>query len=138
MLKVANYLVRAQMNWFEGGPAHLRPMVLQDVADAVGMHVSTISRVSNGKYMQTPHGVRELKYFFDSKVTRDDGEDVSARSVKDKISRMIDGEDTDKPLSDQEIADVLARDGLKIARRTVAKYRDQLGINSQRYRKQIF
>ena len=88
--------------------------------------------------MQTPHGVRELKYFFDSKVSRDDGEDVSARSVKDKISRMIDGEDTDKPLSDQEIADVLAQDGLKIARRTVAKYRDQLGINSQRYRKQIF
>jgi len=138
MLKVANYLVRAQMDWFERGSAHLRPMVLQDVADAVGMHVSTISRVSNGKYMLTPHGVRELKYFFDSKVSRDDGEDVSARSVKDKISHMIEGEDTDKPLSDQEITDVLAQDGLKIARRTVAKYRDHLGINSQRYRKQIF
>ena len=110
-------------------------MVLQDVADAVGMHVSTISRVSNGKYMQTPHGVFELKYFFDSKVSR---EDVSARSVKEKIAGMIDGEDKANPLSDQEIADELAKDGLKIARRTVAKYRDQLGINSQRYRKDMF
>jgi RNA polymerase sigma-54 factor len=138
MLKVANYIVRAQMDWFERGPAFLKPMVLQDVADAVGMHVSTISRVSNGKYMQTPHGVRELKYFFDSKVSRDDGEDVSARSVKEKISVMIDGEDKARPLSDQAIADELAKDGLKIARRTVAKYRDQLGINSQRYRKEMF
>ncbi len=138
MLKVADYLVRAQMGWFEKGPAHLKPMVLQDVADAVSMHVSTISRVSNGKYMQTPHGVRELKYFFDSKVSRDDGEDVSARSVKEKIANMIEGEDKNKPMSDQEIADELAKDGLRIARRTVAKYRDQLGINSQRYRKQVF
>ena len=138
MLKVADYLVRAQMGWFENGPAYLKPMVLQDVADAVGMHVSTISRVSNGKYMQTPHGVKELKYFFDSKVSRDDGEDVSARSVKEKISNMVDGEDKNKPMSDQEIADMLAKDGLRIARRTVAKYRDQLGINSQRYRKQVF
>jgi len=138
MLKVANYIVRAQMDWFEKGPAHLRPMVLQDVADAVEMHVSTISRVSNGKYMQTPQGVFELKYFFDSKVQRDDGEDVSARSVKERISVLIDGEDKAKPLSDQEIADILGKDGLQIARRTVAKYRDQLGINSQRYRKKAF
>ena len=77
------------MPWFEHGPSHLRPMVLQDVADVVEMHVSTISRVSNGKYMQTPHGVFELKYFFDSKVQRDDGEDVSARSVKEKISSPV-------------------------------------------------
>ncbi len=138
MLKVADFLVRAQMDWFERGPAFLKPMVLQDVADVVSMHVSTISRVSNGKYMQTPHGVRELKYFFDSKVSRDDGEDVSARSVKEKIANMIEGEDKSKPMSDQEIAGELAKEGLRIARRTVAKYRDQLGINSQRYRKQVF
>ena len=138
MLKVANYLVRAQMGWFEHGPAHLRPMVLQDVADAVGMHVSTISRVSNGKYMQTPHGVFELKYFFDSKVQRDDGGDVSARSVKESISALIDGEDKRNPLSDQAIVEELGKEGIKIARRTVAKYRTQLGINSQRYRKQVF
>lgn len=137
MLKVANYLVRAQMDFFEHGSSHLRPMVLQDVADAVEMHVSTISRVSNGKYMQTPHGVFELKYFFDSRVSTDDGEDVSARSVKDKIARMVADEDKAKPLSDQEIADRLSEDGLKIARRTIAKYRDQLKIPSQRYRKEL-
>lgn len=137
MLRVANYLVRAQMDFFEHGSSHLRPMVLQDVADAVEMHVSTISRVSNGKYMQTPHGVFELKYFFDSRVSTDDGEDVSARSVKDKIGRMVADEDKAKPLSDQEIADRLSEDGLQIARRTVAKYRDQLKIPSQRYRKAL-
>ena len=138
MLKVADYIVRAQLSFFESGPTQLKPMVLQDVADSVEMHVSTISRVSNGKYMQTPHGVFELKYFFDSKVHRDDGEDVSSRSVKEKITVLIDGEDKAKPLSDQEIADSLSREGLQIARRTIAKYRDQLGINSQRYRKKAF
>ena len=138
MLKVANYLVRAQMSWFERGPSHLRPMVLQEVADAVGMHVSTISRVSNGKYMQTPHGVFELKYFFDSKVQRDDGGDVSARSVKESISALIEGEDKQNPLSDQAIVEELGKEGIRIARRTVAKYRAQLGINSQRYRRQVF
>jgi RNA polymerase sigma-54 factor len=140
MLKVANYLVRAQMDFFEKGPGFLRPMVLQDVADAVSMHVSTISRVSNGKYMQTPHGVKELKYFFDSRVGREDGgDDVSARSVKEKITALIGAEDPANPLSDQEIADRLSKEeGLRIARRTVAKYRDQLGINAQRYRKKAF
>ena len=138
MLKVAEYMVRAQLPFFESGPAHLRPMVLQDVADAVEMHVSTISRVSNGKYMQTPHGVFELKFFFDGRVHREDGEDVSARSVKQKIVDMIEEEDKAEPMSDQEIADELAGEGLQIARRTVAKYRDQLGINSQRYRKKAF
>ena len=137
MLKVGNYIVHKQLQFFERGSAHLKPMVLQDVADAVEMHVSTISRVSNGKYMQTPHGVFELKYFFDSKVSTDAGEDVSARSVKEKISTLISEEEKSKPLSDQEIADVLGEGGLQIARRTVAKYRDQLGINSQRYRKSL-
>ena len=138
MLKVAEYMVRAQLPFFESGPAHLKPMVLQDVADAVEMHVSTISRVSNGKYMQTPHGVFELKFFFDGRVHREDGEDVSARSVKQKIADLIEEEDKAQPMSDQEIADELAGEGLQIARRTVAKYRDQLGINSQRYRKKAF
>jgi len=137
MLKVGNYIVHKQMNFFERGSGHLKPMVLQDVADAVEMHVSTISRVSNGKYMQSPHGVFELKYFFDSKVSTDSGEDVSARSVKERISRLIEDEDKTKPLNDQEIADVLGKESLQIARRTVAKYRDQLGINSQRYRKAL-
>ena len=138
MLKVGEYMVRAQLPFFESGPAHLKPMVLQDVADAVEMHVSTISRVSNGKYMQTPHGVFELKFFFDGRVHREDGEDVSARSVKQKIADLIEEEDKAQPMSDQKIADKLAGEGLQIARRTVAKYRDQLGINSQRYRKKAF
>ena len=137
MLKVGNYLVLKQMAFFEKGSAFLKPMVLQDVADAIEMHVSTISRVSNGKYMQTPHGVFELKYFFDSRVSTEAGEDVSARSVKERIGQLIAEEDKGDPLSDQEIADILGKDGLQIARRTVAKYRDQLGINSQRYRKEL-
>jgi RNA polymerase sigma-54 factor len=138
MLKVARYIVSAQMDFFERGGAHIKPMVLQEVADAVGMHVSTISRVSNGKYMETPHGTKELKYFFGSKISSDDGEDVSARSVKERITELIGDENKSKPLSDQEIANVLTKEGLNIARRTVAKYRDQLEINSARYRKKMY
>ena len=137
MLKVANYLLQVQLPFFEEGPERLRPLVLQDVADAVGMHVSTISRVSNGKYMQTPHGVFELKFFFDNKLITDEGEDVSVRSVKEKISQLVADEDKGWPLSDQQIVDELSKGGLKIARRTVAKYRDQLKIPSQRYRKDL-
>ncbi len=137
MLKVANYLLRAQLPFFEEGPARLRPMVLQDVANAVGMHVSTISRVSNGKYIQTPHGVFELKYFFDNKLITDEGADVSVRSVKEKISQLVADEDKAQPLSDQQIAEELSKGGLKIARRTIAKYRGQLKIPSQRYRREL-
>ena len=99
MLKVANYLLQAQLPFFEQGPSRLRPLVLQEVADALEMHVSTISRVSNGKYMQTPHGVYELKYFFDNKLITDEGEDVSVRSVKEKISQFVADEDKARPLS---------------------------------------
>ena len=137
MLKVANYLLQAQLPFFEEGPSRLRPLVLQDVADAVEMHVSTISRVSNGKYVQTPHGVFELKYFFNNKLITDEGEDVSVRSVKEKISQLVADEDKTRPLSDQQIADELSKDGLKIARRTIAKYRGQLKIPAQRYRKEL-
>ena len=137
MLKVANYLLRAQLPFFEEGPTRLRPLILQDVADAVGMHVSTISRVSNGKYVQTPHGIFELKYFFDNKLSTDEGEDVSVRSVKEKISQLVTDENKARPLSDQQIVEELSKGGLKIARRTVAKYRDQLKIPSRRYRKEL-
>jgi len=99
--------------------------------------VSTISRVSNGKYVQTPHGVFELKYFFDGGLSREDGLDISAKTVKDKIAKMIQDEDTQNPMSDQKIADILLKEGIDIARRTVAKYRDQLRINPARYRKAI-
>lgn len=137
MLKVMRCIVDSQRAFFDKGVGFLRPMVLQEVADRVEMHVSTISRVSNGKYVQTPHGVFELKYFFDGGLTRHDGEDIAARSVKQKIARLIAEENTRKPLSDQKIADLLKDEGIAIARRTVAKYRDQLKINPARYRKSI-
>ncbi|MDA0747440.1 MAG: RNA polymerase factor sigma-54, partial [bacterium] len=137
MLKVMRCILENQMDFFERGPGHLKPMVLQEVADRVGMHVSTISRVSNGKYVQTPHGVLELKYFFDGGLSRDGEEDISAKSVKEKIAKLIDEENSMSPLSDQRIADVLKEEGIDIARRTVAKYRDQLRINPARYRKSI-
>ena len=138
MVRVMRCIVQKQGAFFDHGLGHLRPMVLQEVADKVGMHVSTISRVSNGKYVQTPHGVFELKYFFDGGLSTDDGEDVSAKTVKEKISKMIQEEDTNSPMSDQKIADILKQqEGTNIARRTVAKYRDQLGINPARYRKSI-
>ncbi len=137
MLKVMRCIVDNQRAFFDKGVGFLKPMVLQEVADRVDMHVSTISRVSNGKYVQTPHGVFELKYFFDGGLTRNDGEDIAARSVKQKISRLIAEENTRKPLSDQKIADSLKNEGIAIARRTVAKYRDQLKINPARYRKSI-
>ena len=137
MLKVMRCIVDIQYVFFEHGVGHLKPMVLQEVADKVGMHVSTISRVSNGKYVQTPHGVFELKYFFDGGLSREDGEDISAKSVKEKIIKLIREEDAKSPLSDQRIADVLKEEGIDIARRTVAKYRDKLKINPARYRKSI-
>ena len=138
MVRVMRSIVQRQRDFFDHGVGHLRPMVLQEVADKVGMHVSTISRVSNGKYVQTPHGVFELKYFFDGGLSTDGGEDVSAKTVKEKISKMIKEEDTHSPLSDQKIADILKREGgMNIARRTVAKYRAQLEINPARYRKSI-
>jgi len=137
MLKVMRCIVENQHHFFDRGPGNLRPMVLQEVADKVGMHVSTISRVSNGKYVQTPHGVFELKYFFDGGLSREDGDDISAKTVKDKIAKMIGDEDPRAPLSDQRIASVLKDEGIDIARRTVAKYRGQLEINPARYRKTI-
>ena len=137
MLKVMRCIVDNQRAFFDKGVGFLKPMVLQEVADRVNMHVSTISRVSNGKYVQTPHGVFELKYFFDGGLSRNDGEDIAARSVKQKIARLISEENSRKPLSDQKIADILKEEGIVIARRTVAKYRDRLKINPARYRKSI-
>ena len=137
MLKVMRCIVENQVQFFERGPGFLKPMVLQEVADKVQMHISTISRVSNGKYVQTPHGVFELKYFFDGGLSRYGGDDVSARSVKEKIAKLIGDEDVQNPLSDQHISTILEKEGINIARRTVAKYRDQLNISSARLRKAL-
>ncbi len=136
MLKVMEYIVKSQRQFLERGVLHLKPMTLQEVADAIGMHVSTISRVTNGKYVQTPQGVFELKYFFSGRIENKEGEDVSSKAIKERIEQLVRSEDGSKPLSDQKIADSLQDDGYEIARRTVAKYRDQLGILPARYRKQ--
>ena len=137
MLKVMRCIVENQIDFFDRGPGFLKPMVLQEVADLVQMHISTISRVSNGKYVQTSHGVYELKYFFDGGLSRYDDDDISARSVKEKIAMLIHDEDVQNPLSDQQISDMLREEGINIARRTVAKYRDQLNISSARLRKAL-
>lgn len=136
MVKVMECISRKQRSFFEKGTAHLRPLTLQQVASEINMHESTVSRVTTGKYVQTPRGVFELKYFFSSSLGTTDGGEVSAKSAKDKIRRIIEAEDAHNPLSDQKIADILKKGGLNIARRTVAKYREQLNILPARLRKE--
>ncbi|HKK19977.1 MAG TPA: RNA polymerase sigma-54 factor, partial [candidate division Zixibacteria bacterium] len=126
-----------QHEFFEKGPAFLKPMIMEEIAQKVSMNVATISRVSNGKYVQTPFGVYEIKYFFNSGIAQADGEDMSKRSVKQKIEDIIKAEPPDKPLSDQEIYQLLNRDGIKLARRTVTKYREELKIQPARLRKRV-
>lgn len=136
MVKVMECIARKQRDFFERGTAFLRPLTLQQVASEIGMHESTVSRVTTNKYVQTPRGVFELKFFFSSSLGTQDGGEVSAKSAKDKIRRIIENEDSTTPLSDQKIADMLKADGLNIARRTVAKYREQLNILPARMRKE--
>ncbi|MFQ5600750.1 MAG: RNA polymerase factor sigma-54 [Candidatus Krumholzibacteriia bacterium] len=136
MVKVMECIVDEQREFFEKGPAHLRPLTLQQVASRIGMHESTVSRVTTNKYVQTPRGVFELKYFFSSSLDTEDGEEVSAKAAKTRIQEIIGKEDARRPLSDQKIADILKKDGLIIARRTVAKYREQLNVLPARLRKQ--
>jgi RNA polymerase sigma-54 factor len=135
MVKVMECIVRKQREFFDKGTAFLKPLTLQQVASEINMHESTVSRVTTNKYVQTPRGVFELKFFFSSSLGTQDGGEVSAKSAKDKIRRIIEGETARTPLSDQKIADMLKKDGLNIARRTVAKYREQLNILPARIRK---
>ncbi|HUP19908.1 MAG TPA: RNA polymerase factor sigma-54 [Gemmatimonadota bacterium] len=137
MLKTMHVILDRQREFFEQGIQHLRPLTLKEVADEIGMHESTISRVTNEKWAQTPRGVFRLKFFFSSGLSTEDGEDVSARGVKARIREMVDAEDHKKPLTDQQIVEALKSEGVNIARRTVQKYRDQLGILSSRYRKRV-
>ncbi|HUP00315.1 MAG TPA: RNA polymerase factor sigma-54 [Gemmatimonadota bacterium] len=137
MLKVMHVLLDRQREFFERGIRHLRPLTLKEVADEIGMHESTISRVTNEKFVQTPRGVFRLKFFFSSGLSTEDGEDVSARGVKVRIAEMISEENARRPLTDQQIVERLREEGVQIARRTVQKYRDQLGILSSRYRKRV-
>lgn len=136
MVKVMECIVDEQREFFEKGPSALRPLTLQQVASRIGMHESTVSRVTTNKYVQTPRGVFELKYFFSSSLDTEDGDEVSAKAAKTRILEIIGKEDARRPLSDQKIADILKQDGLIIARRTVAKYREQLKILPARLRKQ--
>jgi RNA polymerase sigma-54 factor len=137
MIKVMNCIIREQREFFDKGIAFLRPLTLQQVARQIDMHESTVSRVCSGKYVQTPRGVFELKFFFSSGLETDDGEDVSARTAKDIIKTLIEEEDKREPLSDQRIAELLHEKGLRIARRTVAKYREQLNILPARFRRRV-
>ena len=137
MLKVMNYIVERQRDYFEKGVQHLKPLTLREVAEVIGMHESTVSRVTNEKFVQTPRGVLPLKFFFSSGLSTTDGDDVSARGIKDQIKKLVDAEDAKDPLTDQAIVDILKQGGVVIARRTVAKYRDQLGVLSARMRKRV-
>jgi RNA polymerase sigma-54 factor len=137
MIKVMNCIIREQREFFDKGIAFLRPLTLQQVARQIDMHESTVSRVCSGKYVQTPRGVFELKFFFSSGLETEDGEDVSARTAKDIIKTLIEEEDKKEPLSDQRLADLLHEKGLRIARRTVAKYREQLAILPARFRRRV-
>lgn len=139
IIRVAECIVEKQRDFFEKGVAHLKPMILRDVAEAVGMHESTISRVTTNKYMHTPQGLFELKYFFNSSIRRVANEDIASESVKQAIKKLIDEEDKANPVSDQAIVEMLEKsEGIKIARRTVAKYREMLGILASSKRKRLF
>ena len=136
--KVAESIVKHQREFLEKGIDYLRPLVLRDVADDIQMHESTVSRVVSNKYMHTPRGLFLMKYFFHSGIDSDTGEDISSLTVKKKIQSFIENEDPRKPSRDSKIMKILNDEGINIARRTVAKYRDELNIPSSTDRKQIF
>ena len=137
MLKVMNYIVERQREFFEKGVQFLKPLTLREVAEVISMHESTVSRVTNEKFVQTPRGVLPLKFFFSSGLSTTAGEDVSARGIKAQIQKLVADEDSKHPLTDQAIVNILKETGVQIARRTVAKYRDQLGVLSARMRKRV-
>jgi RNA polymerase sigma-54 factor len=133
--KIANEIVRVQREFLEEGPSMLKPLTMQGVASAVGLHESTISRAIANKYIQTPQGTFQMKYFFSSGIQTESGESISITNLKEKIDGMIKEENTSSPLSDQEIIEKLATQGIKIARRTIAKYRQEMGIPASSLRK---
>jgi RNA polymerase sigma-54 factor len=136
--KVTESIVRHQRDFLDKGLEHLKPMILRDIANDIGMHESTVSRVTTSKYVHTPRGIFELKYFFSSAIQKANGDDIAAESVKEKIRLIVKIEDTNTPISDQGIVDELKKQGIEIARRTVAKYREMLGILPSSQRKALF
>lgn len=135
--RVAESIVRFQEAFFEDGPEKLKPLILKDVADQIEVHESTVSRVTSGKYMHTPRGILEFKYFFSSSLSNDSGDAHSAEAVKFKIRKLIEEESARRPYSDEKLAKLLKEDGIQVARRTVAKYREAMGIFSSSRRKRL-
>lgn len=133
--RVVECIVRRQSEFLDKGVQHIKPMMLKDVAEDTGMHLSTISRVVNRKYAHTPQGVIELRRFFTEGMVNDEGEEVSTRIIKLKIKKLIEEEDSHNPITDDQVVKILAKDGIKLSRRTVAKYRDQMQIPGSRERK---
>ena len=137
LMNVARCIVDFQLGFFEYGEEAMRPLVLSDIAEKVEMHESTISRVTTQKYMHTPRGIYELKYFFSSHVATATGGECSSTAIKALIKKLIAAEDTAKPLSDSKLANILSEQGIKVARRTVAKYREALAIPPSNERKSL-
>jgi len=136
--KVATSIINFQREFLDHGIEHLRPLVLRDVANDIGMHESTVSRVVTNKYMHTPQGVYEMKFFFHSGIASSYGESVSSVTIKQRIRKIIENEDPRKPLSDSKIVNILQREGLVLARRTIAKYREELKIPTSNQRKMLY
>ena len=136
LYKVMESIVQHQREFFETGPTALKPLILREIAEDIGMHESTVSRITSNKYVATPHGLFELKYFFNSGVSRSDGSQLASESVKNMIKKLIAEEDKSSPLPDENIAEILYRElGVKISRRTVAKYRSVMDIPTSSRRK---
>lgn len=135
LIRVARAIVERQSQFLEHGEEYMRPMILKDIAEAIDMHESTISRITSGKYMHTPRGVFELRYFFSSQVEGEDGRGTSSTAIRAKIRKLIREENPSEPLSDARIAEILSQEGIPVARRTVAKYREALGLASSAERK---
>jgi RNA polymerase sigma-54 factor len=137
MLKVMISILKHQRVFFDSMGEHLKPLFEKDVADDISMDISTVSRTVRGKYVQTDFGIYELKYFFSNNVKTEDGEDVSSKELKSKLRDIITGENPLKPFSDDDLTEELSRLGFKIARRTVAKYRESMKIPKARLRRKL-
>jgi RNA polymerase sigma-54 factor len=136
-MRISEVILDTQYDFFKYGIDHLKPLTMQQVADKLGIHETTVSRAIANKFIQTPRGLFEYKYFFSSGYQSESGEEVSNRSVMEKIREIIAREDSSKPLSDQKISDILKERGLNVARRTVAKYRESMGIPTSNLRKEF-
>ena len=137
LMKIMQAIVEKQHEFFDKGSKFLRPMIYKDIADEIQMDISTISRVVNGKYVQNPQGIHELKYFFSEGLSTDSGEEVSNKHIKEMLKDIIESEDKKSPFSDDKLAEMLNEKGIHIARRTVAKYREQLRLPVARLRKEL-